>query len=142
MGIRTEAMKGEFSHVGLGDDHGTGAAQSADHQRINSRRRAFFGQYSRARARDFARHVEQVFDAYNCTVERSERDSELGACIGGVRRGARGLSVDSKSGAAAFAGWISDPGECLLKSVSGRALRHSRTISQTTAAPANRLARL
>jgi hypothetical protein len=142
MGIRTEAMKGEFGHVGLGDDQGTGAAQPAYHQRIDSRRRAFFGQYSRARARDFARHVEQVFDAYNCTVERSEGDSELGACIGGICRGTRGISVDSKTGAAAFAGWISDPGECLLKSVSGRGLRHSQTISQATAASANRPARL
>jgi hypothetical protein len=129
-------MEGEFGHVGLGDDHGTGAAH------IDSRRRAFFGQYSRARARDFARHVEQVFDAYNCTVKRSERDSELGACIGRIRGGARGLSVDGKTGAAAFAGWISDPGEGLLKSLSGRGLRHSQTISQATAAPANRLARL
>src|SRR5215475_6611141 len=142
MGIRTEAMKGEFSHVGLRNDHGTGAAQSSNHQGINSRKRALFGQYPRARAGDFARHVEQVFDAYNCTVERSERDSELGACVGGVCRGPRGPSVDSKTGAAAFAGWISDPGECLLKSVSGRALHHSRTISQASAAPANRLARL
>jgi hypothetical protein len=142
MGIRTEAVKGEFGHIGLGDDHGTSAAQPANHQRINSRRRAFFGQYSRACARDFARHVEQVFDAYNCTVERSERDSEFGACIGRIRGGARGLSVDSKTGAAAFAGWISDPGECLLKSVSGRTLRHSRRILQATPAPANRLTRL
>jgi hypothetical protein len=93
-------------------------------------------------ARDFTRYVEQVFDAYNCTVARSERDSELGACIGGICLGTRGLSVDSKTGEAAFAGWISDPGECLLKSVSGSALRHSRTISQATAMPANRLARL
>src|SRR5215475_6091100 len=142
MGIRTEAMKGKFRHVGLSDDHGTGAAQSAYHQCIHSRRRAFFGQYSRARARDFTRYVEQILDAYNCTVERSERDSELGACIGGICRGTRSISVDSKTGAAAFARWISDPGECLLKSVSGGALRHSRTISQATAAPANRLARL
>jgi hypothetical protein len=56
-------------------------------------------------------------------VERSERDSELGACIGGICRGTHGLSVDSKTGAAAFAGWISYPAECLLKSVSGPPLR-------------------
>jgi hypothetical protein len=116
-------MKGEFGHVGLGDDHRTGAAQPTHHQRIYRRRRAFFGQYSRARARDFACHVEQVFDAYNCTVERSQRDSDLGARIGGICRGTRGLSVDSKTGAAAFAGWISYPAECLLKSVSGPPLR-------------------
>src|SRR5215467_11733065 len=142
MGIRTEAMKGEFAHIGLGDDHGTGTAQPANRQRIDSREPAFFGQYSRARARDLARHVKQVLDTYNCAIERSERDSKLGACIGGICSGTRGLSVDSKTGAAAFAGWISDPGECLLKSVSGRAFRHSRTILQAAAAPANRLARL
>ena len=115
MRIDADAGKGEFGHVGLGDDDRAAGAQGAHHRRIGVGRLALLGQNLRAGARDFAGDVEQILDGDDGAVERAERDAGAGARIGGVGGTARGLAINGKAGAHALAAQVVDAHECGLE---------------------------
>jgi hypothetical protein len=60
---------GELGHVRLGDDHGSGGAETAHHGRIGGGRRRI-GENDRARARGLTHDIEQILDADDFAVER------------------------------------------------------------------------
>ena len=62
MRVGADPRKGEFHHIGLGDDHRAARAQPADHRGVGDGRRSL-GQYPGTRARRLARDVEQILDA-------------------------------------------------------------------------------
>ena len=84
----------------------------------------------RTRARRLALDVEQILDADDRAVEGAERYALLGACIGGIRGGARRIGVEREAGARALALRIGDTDKRLLETVANR--RHVITGRSTT----------
>ena len=119
MRVHADAREGELAHVGLGDDHGAGGAQSPHHWCVGFRR-SRVGEDARAGARRLARDVEQVLDADDRAVEGPERDAGLGARVSGVSRRARGVRIDREAGARPLAVRIGDARERLFETVAGR----------------------
>ena len=117
MRIGADAGKGEFGHVGLGDDHRAGRAQPLHHRRIGGGRRRLLGENLRAGAGRLAGDVEQILDADDDAVERAERGAARGARIGGIGRGAGGLRIDREAGARALPLRIGDARKRQFESV-------------------------
>ena len=137
MRIGADAGEGEFAHVGLGDDHRAGRAQPLHHRRVGRGEQPFVGQHARARPRHFAGDVEQVLDADDRAVERTERLAGLGPRIGGIGRGARGLGIDRETGALALAGRIGDARQGLFETVAGGCFAHGHLVTSKDAGEAD-----
>ena len=103
MRIGADGGKSEFHHVGLGDDHGAGAAQPRDDRGVGRRGLFFIGQDFRAGARDFAGNIEQILDGDDLAVEGPERNPVARPPVGGIGRGHRALLIKREAGAGAFA---------------------------------------
>ena len=108
MRIDADAGKGEFGHVGLGDNDRAAGAQGVHHRRVGLRRFALLGQHLGAGARDLAGDVEQILDGDDDAVEGPKRNAGAGARIGGVGGAARGLAIDGEAGARALAAQVVD----------------------------------
>ena len=102
MGIEPQPREGELGHIGLGEDDGSGRAQSSHHRRVLRGRRRV-SQEGRSGSRRFAPNVEQILDADNRSVERAEREAGFLARVGRVGTEGRGLRVDRQTGACALA---------------------------------------
>ena len=104
MRIDADDGEGEFDHVGLGDDDGACGAQPSHHNRVGGSGRRI-GENLGARARGFARDIEQILDADNRAVERTERDARARSCIRRIRRIPRCVGVDGEAGNV-LCGWL------------------------------------
>ena len=89
MRVGADAGESEFDHVGLGDDHRAGGAKPA-HDRCVARGGRRIGEHIGSRARRLAGDIEQVLDADDRAVERTERDAGARSRVGrgGGRRAA------------------------------------------------------
>ncbi len=125
MRIDADAGKGEFGHIGFGDDHRAAGAQAPHHRRIAHRRLGLLRQHFRAGARHLAGDVEQVLDGHDRAVEGPERNSGAGTRIGRFRRGTRGVAIDREAGARALALRVIDAGERGIETFGGRHSVHA-----------------
>ena len=91
---------------------------------IGRRRLRGGGERPGARARHFARHIEQVLDADDRAVERTERHAGARAGIGGIGGRPRRLGVDGEAGARAFPLRIGDAGQRLFSRSRTEAIEH------------------
>jgi mannose-6-phosphate isomerase-like protein (cupin superfamily) len=130
MRICTDTRVSEFAHVGLGNDYGSARAKTPDHRCIGGRRLAFLGEHFGADARHFAGHVEQILDADDRPVERSERNPGLRTRIGGVGRGFRLIPIDREAGSRTLAFRIIDATERGLEPFAGRRWLHERFLDR------------
>ena len=119
MRVDADAGKGEFRHVGLGDDDGAAAAQALHHRRIALGDFAFVGEQLGAGARDFAGDVEQILERDDGAVERPERNTGFGAGIGCFGGSTRSLAIDGETGARALAALIVNAGKCCFQAFAG-----------------------
>ena len=127
MRIGADAGKGEFGHVGLGDDDRAAGAQAAHHRRVARGRLAFLGEHFGAGARHLAGDVEQVLDRDDGAIERPERDAGLGAGVGGVGGRLRLLAIDGEAGARALALGIVDARQRGLEPLARGRLVHAES---------------
>ncbi|HUD25294.1 MAG TPA: hypothetical protein VMQ45_06400 [Burkholderiaceae bacterium] len=122
MRVGANPREREFNHVGLRDDHRARGAEPVNHWRI-ARRRWRIDEHLGPRAGRLAGHVEQVLDADDRPIERSERYAVAHSGIGGVRGVARGLRIDGEAGAGTLALRIGDMGESFVQPVAGGPFR-------------------
>ena len=108
MRIGADSGKRELSHVGLGEDDRARLAQPLHDDSIGRGRRRLLGQDLRTRPGRFAGNIEEILDADDDTVERSERAAAHGACIAGIGRPPRGIAIDGEAGARPLAFRIGD----------------------------------
>jgi hypothetical protein len=117
--VRPNAGEREFGHSGLCDDHRARTAE-AGHDRGIGERGGSVGEDPGTRARGLTGDIEQVLDADDGAVERAERLPARPALVGGIGLSSRGLRVDRKAGARAFARRIGNTLEGLFQPVAGR----------------------
>ncbi len=119
MRIEPDAGERELRHVGLGDDDGARGAQSPHDRRI-ARHRGRGGEHGRSGPRRLARDVEEILDADDRTVERTERKTGAGTGVRGIRGVARGLRIHGEAGASPRPFWLGDPRKRRFQSIPRR----------------------
>ena len=124
MRIGADTRKRELGHVGLGDDHRAGLAQPLHDGSIGRGRRRFLGQNLRTGPGRFADNIEEILDADDNAIERSERTAARGARIAGIGRRPRRIAVDGEAGAHPLAFRIGDARQRLFQSVATRVSCH------------------
>jgi hypothetical protein len=92
MRILAENGEGELGHIGLGDGNGAGRAQPPHHRGVGFGPRRI-REHLRPGAGRLAGDVEQVLDADDGAIERSERHASTCASIGSI-----GSSMGADSG--------------------------------------------
>ena len=113
MRIEADAGKSEFDHVGLGDYHRACGAKPTHNRRIDCGGRRV-NEHLRPRARRFTRDIEQVLDAYDRAVERTESYAGTGSRVGRVGGVVGGLRIDGKAGAGTLTLRVGNASESLF----------------------------
>ena len=123
MRVEPDAGEGELGHVGLGDDHGAGAAQAAHRRRIGRRRRGVHENF-RAGARRLAGHVEQILDADDGAVERAEAHAGARTRVRRIRLEPGGRLVDREAGTRPLPLRIGDAGKRFFEAITDETRGH------------------
>src|SRR5258706_9629257 len=120
MGVEADAREGELRHIGFGDDHAAGGAEPMDDGRVGYGRRCI-GQNLRAGAGRLARHVEEVLDADDRTLERTQTYSCPRPRVGCLGCVTCDLRIDSEAGAGTLAFPVRYAAESFFQPVPGTA---------------------
>ena len=122
MRVGAEDGKGGFIHVGLGDDHAACGAKLTHHRRVGCGWRRI-GEDLGPSARRLAGDIEEVLDAHQGAIERSERHAGARTRVGSIGSGTGDIGIHGEAGALTLAVRVSNPSERLLQAVTGGPLR-------------------
>jgi len=113
MRVEANDRKSEFDHVGLGDNYRSCGAKPTHNRRIGHGGWCI-NEHLGTRARRLAGDIEQVLDANDGAIERTESYAGTHSRVGCVGGAVSGLRIDGKAGARTLAPRIGDASENLL----------------------------
>jgi hypothetical protein len=101
MRVRPDAGEGEFRHAGLADDDRPGLAKATDGRGVFGRGGCIL-ENARARPRRLTGNVEQVLDADDDPVQRTEAGAVACTPVSRVGLGPRAVGINGQEGARAL----------------------------------------
>ena len=113
MRVDADAGKSEFDHVGLGDNHRASGAKPTHNRRVDQGG-GRINEHLGPRARRLAGDIEQVLDANDRAIERTESYAGTRSRVGRVSSVVGGLRIDGKAGASTLALRVGNASESLF----------------------------